>query len=77
MSDGWIEHAILILSGSTALAILAHAVQTFPTPKNAYAAWLLGVVQYAVGQRERGSNTMVGAGTITARAATTESAELK
>lgn len=58
MPDGWLEHTILILSGSTALAMLGHAVNTFPTPKNPYALWLLGVIQFMVGQRTQGKQTL-------------------
>lgn len=46
-----------ILGSGTAFTILAHAVQSFPTPKNEYWAWFLGVLQFAVGQRERADNT--------------------
>jgi hypothetical protein len=51
-------HIVMFLSGSTAMGIVAHIVQTFPTPKNKYWAWLVGSIQYAVGQRERAENTM-------------------
>ena len=53
-------HLIYLGSGVTLLAVIAHAVNTFPTPKNPYGAWFLGVIQYAVGQRQRGTNTLEG-----------------
>lgn len=54
-----------VLTGATAFGIIAHAVQSFPTPKNPYGSWLLGVVQFAVGQRQRAQNTVNGAQTLT------------
>jgi hypothetical protein len=42
------------------LLLLAHAVTTFPTPKNAYGQWLLGVVKWIVGQRISGVNAFNG-----------------
>jgi hypothetical protein len=59
------EHLTIFLGGATTMGIIAHAVQTFPVPKNAYGAWLLGVIQFAVGQRERSKNTLQGAATET------------
>ena len=47
-----------ILGGATAFGIVAHAVNTFPQPSNAYAKWLLGTVQFAVGQRMQAQRTM-------------------
>ncbi len=55
-----------LLTGGVAFGIIAHAVQTFPTPENKYGAWLLGAIQYAVGQRERALNTLAGSDTATA-----------
>ena len=49
-----------VLAGATALGIVAHMVNTFPTPKNKYGAWFLGVVQYTVGQRIAAMNTVKG-----------------
>jgi hypothetical protein len=60
MRDGLSEHIVLFLSGSTALGIIAHAVNTFPTPKNIYCQWLLGLIQFIVGQRTQGNRTMEG-----------------
>jgi hypothetical protein len=60
MSDGFSEHVILFLSGSTALGIIAHAVNTFPTPENKYGQWFLGLVQFIVGQRIQGNRTLEG-----------------
>jgi hypothetical protein len=58
------SHIVLLLSGfasgATAWSILGNAVNTFPTPKNIYGAWLLGVLKYAVGQRVTGANAFRG-----------------
>lgn len=59
--DNWDD----VLTGATIFAGIAHLVQTFPTPNNKYAQWVLGGVQWFVGQRLRGSNTMQGEGTLT------------
>lgn len=59
------EHLIVFVAGGTALGIVAHAVNTFPTPRNPYGAWLLGVVQFAVGQRVAAMNTLKGQDTVT------------
>jgi hypothetical protein len=61
--ENWVEHAEIFLAGSTAIGILAHAVNTFPTPNNPYGQWMLGVVQFIVGQRVAAKNTMRGADT--------------
>lgn len=53
-------HAIYFLSGSTAISIISHAVNTFPMPKSEIGRWFLGIIQYAVGQRSLGSNTLNG-----------------
>ena len=58
--DSFIKHTIIFLSGSTALGIVAHAVSTFPTPKNIYGQWFLGVVKFIVGQRISGANALQG-----------------
>ncbi len=49
-----------VLTGATAVGIIAHAVNSFPTPTNKYGSWLLGVIQFAVGQRYIAANTMQG-----------------
>jgi hypothetical protein len=54
------EHAVIFLSGMTALGIVAHAVNTFPTPQNKYGQWFLGLIQFIVGQRIAAFNTMQG-----------------
>jgi hypothetical protein len=58
LTDGLLEHVIIFLSGGTALGIIGHAVNTFPVPKSALGRWLLGVIQYAVGQRLQATNTL-------------------
>jgi hypothetical protein len=60
MADGILVHLMIFLSGSTALGVVAHAVSTFPTPRNPYGAWFLGVVQFTVGQRTAARNTLEG-----------------
>lgn len=62
--NAW-EHVQIFLTGATVLGIVGHMVQTFPTPQNKYAQWLLGSVQYIVGQRIRAMNTLQGEGTVT------------
>jgi hypothetical protein len=64
MQDGALEHIIFFLSGSTALGLLAHAVNTFPTPTNKYGQWFLGLIQFAVGQRAQGAMTMGGGANV-------------
>lgn len=62
---GFYEQVILFLSGGTFISFVAHAVNTFPTPRNPYGVWLLGVIQWAVGQRVVAKNTLQGFDTIT------------
>jgi hypothetical protein len=45
------EHVSIFATGAAALGIVAHAVNTFPTPKSDLGKWILGTVQYIVGQR--------------------------
>ena len=54
------QHILIFLSGSTALGVLAHAVNTFPTPENKYGQWVLGTIKYAVGQRASAANAIAG-----------------
>jgi hypothetical protein len=51
------EHATI---GATAIGIIAHAVNTFSTPINKHGSWLLGLIQYIVGQRVAAGNTFKG-----------------
>ena len=48
------------LSGATVMGLIAHAVNTFPTPSNKYGAWFLGNIQWFVGQRTIANNTKQG-----------------
>lgn len=64
INGSW-EHFQIFLSGATVLGIVAHMVQTFPTPNNKYGQWLLGSIQYIVGQRLRAANTVAGEETLT------------
>lgn len=74
MGDWLNQHAIGILSGAAGFGIVAHAVNTFPTPINKYGAWLLGVVQFAVGQRVAAQNTFQGLQTMATGITTAEKA---
>ena len=56
----WASNWDDLLAGAAALGIAAHAVNTFPTPQNKYGAWLLGTIQYIVGQRIAAANTLKG-----------------
>lgn len=51
------EHIAMFLAGSTAMGLIGHAVNTFPPPASALGKWLLGVVQFAVGQRMQSLET--------------------
>lgn len=62
--NAW-EHVQIFFSGSVFLGIVAHAVQTVPTPKSPFWQWVLGIAQFAVGQRYRAANTIAGEGTLT------------
>lgn len=50
--------------GMTFLGIVAHAVNTFPTPKNQYGQWILGIVKFGVGQRAAAANAIRGNDTV-------------
>jgi hypothetical protein len=56
LADHWGD----VLTGATAVGLVAHAVNTFPTPTNKYGQWFIGVLQFAVGQRVSGANTLAG-----------------
>jgi hypothetical protein len=49
-----------ILYGVTLMGIVAHAVNTFPTPGNVYGQWVLGIIKFAVGQRLSAMNAIRG-----------------
>lgn len=66
MSFFTLDHLEYLGGGATVFAIIAHAVNTFPTPDNKYGTWLLGILQFAVGQRIAGANTLKGQDTISA-----------
>lgn len=72
----WTQHIIVFLSGATGLSIIGHAVSTFPTPANKYGIWLLGILQYIVGQRVAASNTFQGLQTVTAGVTTAQKQEI-
>lgn len=71
------DHAVTFLSGAVGLGIVAHAVNTFPTPANQYGAWALGVIQFAVGQRVAAKNTLQGLQTIATAVTTEEKQDLR
>lgn len=54
------EHLLVFFSGSTAIGVIAHAVATFPTPKNPYGQWFLGIIKFIVGQRVSAINSING-----------------
>ncbi len=54
------QHFIEFFAGATGLGIVAHAVNTMPTPKNPYGQWLLGIVKFIVGQRVSAVNAING-----------------
>lgn len=60
----WGEHIGLLMGGGFAMSAIAHGVNTFPTPENKYGAWLLGLIQYIVGQRVAAKNTLQGMDTV-------------
>src|SRR5579863_9042412 len=62
-ADGW-RHVEFIFSGATFVALVGHAVATFPTPKNIYGQWFLGVIKFAVGQRLSAMNAFQGNDTV-------------
>ena len=51
---------INFISGGLAVAFVAHAVTTFPTPKNIYGQWFLGCIKWLVGQRISAQNAFNG-----------------
>jgi hypothetical protein len=64
MNLNW-DQLLGFLGGGVAMSVLAHAVDTFPVPNNAYARWVVGIFQFAVGQRSRSTNTFNNANTVT------------
>ena len=50
-----IEHWV---GGAAFYGIAAYALQTVPTPKNAWARWLIGVLQFALANKEKGLAAM-------------------
>lgn len=76
MIDWLGNHAGTFFSGAAGFGLLAHAVTTFPTPVNKYGAWLLGVIQWTVGQRIAAANTFQGLQTITTGVTTLQKEEL-
>ncbi len=52
------------LYGATIMGIIAHSVNTFPTPANVYGQWLLGIIKFVVGQRISAMNAIRGNDTV-------------
>lgn len=60
MHHGWQE-----LSGNlTVFLLVAHMVSTIPVSSNKWVNWVVGGLQFAVGQRLRALNTMHGEMTL-------------
>lgn len=59
---------MLVFTGMGGLSALGHMVSTFPTPQNKYGQWLLGCVQYIVGQRLQAQQTVSGQANVNALA---------
>lgn len=70
--DSWLQHGVTFLAGATGMGLVAHAVSTFPTPANKYGMWLLGVIQWVVGQRVAADNTLKGLQTVATGVTTAE-----
>lgn len=49
-----------LFAGAATYGVLAYAAQTFPTPQNAYARWAVGVLQFALSNREKALQAMSG-----------------
>ena len=66
-----------VLAGATFIGIVAHAVNSFPTPNNPYGQWFLGVIKYAVGQRVSAVNAFAGLQTEATAVTTLQKAALQ
>ena len=60
------QHVSGFFTGLTFLGIVAHAVNTFPTPGNVYGQWFLGLIKFAVGQRISAMAAIKGQDTVIA-----------
>ena len=49
-----------IVTGIAIYSAVAHAANTFPTPKNVYLRWLVGLIQYAVANYKEGAAALRG-----------------
>lgn len=54
-------HLMLILGGSTGIGILSHALNTIPPIKNPWGRWVVGIIQFIIGQRTAAAKTINGA----------------
>jgi|SRR5579863_9649379 len=60
------DHVVSAFTGATALSLLAHALNTCPTPGNKWGQWALGIAKFAVGQRIGAANAFAGQDTVVA-----------
>lgn len=58
------EHFITFFAGASGMGLVAHAVNSFPTPINKYGQWFLGCIKFAVGQRVSAMNAFQGRDTM-------------
>jgi hypothetical protein len=53
MAQNWGESLVAFVSGASGVSIVSYAARTFPMPSNPYAAWVVRVIQYAVGNPDK------------------------
>lgn len=51
-------HIWQIVGGFSLFGILAHAAQTIPPVKDPWASWVIGCIQYALSNYDKGSAAM-------------------
>lgn len=56
----WVSTVLTVFPDWFWVLLLAHAVNTLPTPKNVYGQWFLGVIKWTVGQRVSAANAING-----------------
>ncbi len=76
VSGHLLDHWQDVFAGATMLGIIAHAVNSFPTPANPYGQWILGVIKFAVGQRVSAANAFAGLQTEATAVTTQQKAAL-
>lgn len=60
MDTHWVSAILAIFPDWFWVLLLAHAVNTVPTPKNVWGQWILGVIKWVVGQRISAANSVNG-----------------